>query len=303
MFGTGCALSITCSRGPKSTLNESDAPAIPAAKILTQFISALDERIQCAAVIEGGTANRWPIELEPGSRLGPADIEQNLFPAAIYGVDNVDVHVAIAPRPLLAASEHRSPQFDGARQAIERRYAQRWRSRAFHHGGRGRPPCLDYEVARGHHRLVLPLVLPTSGADERTGVCFAGSRDLYCCPEGSLRYASKGQTIFARIRAEQAPLPPERPVPQSPGESASYQREMQAAIGDLLRIRITDQALGPQPIVTMPRKGYKIEKVEFLSEPGCLPAGLGVCPRTETRRTRPDPVHQRRGRAGGRHGI
>ena len=58
---------------------------------------------------EGGTRNRWPMRLSPFSPLGPSDVEQNLFPAAIRGIDNADVHVAIAPRPLMATIEHYAP--------------------------------------------------------------------------------------------------------------------------------------------------------------------------------------------------
>ena len=31
-------------------------------------------------VNEGGTSHRWPISLVPGAPIGPADVEQNLFP-------------------------------------------------------------------------------------------------------------------------------------------------------------------------------------------------------------------------------
>ena len=86
---------------------------------MTKFISVIDERVRCAAIIEGGTANRWPDNIAPWQPLGPSDMEQNLFPSAIYGVDNVDLHVAIAPRPLLAAIEHYAPAFDKAAQAIQ----------------------------------------------------------------------------------------------------------------------------------------------------------------------------------------
>src|SRR5699024_3217059 len=40
---------------------------------LTLFISALDERIQCAIVNEGGTGHRWPLEVRPESTVGPSD--------------------------------------------------------------------------------------------------------------------------------------------------------------------------------------------------------------------------------------
>ena len=68
---------------------------------LTKFISVVDERVQCAAIIEGGMVNRWPLKIAPWEPVDLGDVEQNLFPAAIYGIDDVDLHTAIAPRPLL----------------------------------------------------------------------------------------------------------------------------------------------------------------------------------------------------------
>src|SRR5262249_49051372 len=91
---------------------------------LTLFISALDERVKCAVVNEGGTTHRWPIHLRPESRIGPSDVEQNLFPAAKYGVDHCDLHIAIAPRPLLALIEDYSPSFNAAAEHIRSRYQQ-----------------------------------------------------------------------------------------------------------------------------------------------------------------------------------
>ncbi len=91
---------------------------------LTTFISVADHRIRCAANIEGGTANRWPVKIAPWEPLGPSDVEQNLFPAALYGIDNVDLHAAIAPRPILTAVEYYSSNFDRAAQVIHFRYRQ-----------------------------------------------------------------------------------------------------------------------------------------------------------------------------------
>ena len=85
---------------------------------LTKFIAALDERVKCAVIHEGGTKNRWPIKLTPFSPIGVSDVEQNMFPSAIYGIDNVDLHVAIAPRPMMATIESYSPDFDAAAEQI-----------------------------------------------------------------------------------------------------------------------------------------------------------------------------------------
>jgi dienelactone hydrolase len=91
---------------------------------LTLFLSALDERVRCSVIHEGGTGNRWPVHVEPFSALDIPDIEQNLFPAAIYGIDNADLHTAIAPRPLLASIEHSSAGFEAATGRIRRGYRQ-----------------------------------------------------------------------------------------------------------------------------------------------------------------------------------
>jgi hypothetical protein len=62
------------------------------------------------------------MSLAPFSPLGPSDIEQNLFPGAANGIDNPDLHIAIAPRPLMATIEHFSPAFDSAADRVRERY-------------------------------------------------------------------------------------------------------------------------------------------------------------------------------------
>src|ERR1051326_711260 len=91
---------------------------------LTMFISAVDERVACAAVNEGGTGHRFPVRAGGNGRLGPSDVEQNLFPAALYGVDSCDMLTAVAPRPLLCTVENFNPNFDSAAAHIRRRYQQ-----------------------------------------------------------------------------------------------------------------------------------------------------------------------------------
>ena len=54
--------------------------------------------------------------------MGTGDVEQHLFPGELYGVDNVDLHAAVAPRPLLVTIEHLSPSFNRATDAIRARY-------------------------------------------------------------------------------------------------------------------------------------------------------------------------------------
>lgn len=235
---------------------------------LTLFISALDERVKCAVVNEGGTAHRWPVEIRPESRIGPADVEQNFFPAAVYGVDLCDLHVAIAPRPLLALIEDYSPRFNLAAEHIRERYRQLGVAAKF-----------ATEEAADPHAWTVKLRLATTDwlsrwLYDRPGPAREPEFEpetpetLYCTANGSLRYSQRGDTIFSTILRKQQQLPPARGVPSNSAELESFRKEITQRIVELLHFRKADTLLAPRLIVTTPRKGYAIEKIEFLSEPG-----------------------------------
>jgi cephalosporin-C deacetylase-like acetyl esterase len=238
---------------------------------LTLFISALDERVRCAVVNEGGTGHRWPIRLRPESRLGPSDVEQNLFPAAVHGVDLCDLHVAIAPRPLLSLIENYSPAYLLTADHIRARYRLL-----------GVPEKFATEEATDPHAWTVKLRLATSnwfcrwfynrpGPTREPDFSTEAPKTLYCTPNGSLGYSRKGQTIFTLIAHKGERLPPPRPVPSDPAELSSLRR----AIAVFLRSEKTEQPLEVRHRVTTPRKGYQVEKIEFLSEPGIyIPAWI-----------------------------
>lgn len=244
---------------------------------MTKFISAVDERVQCAAVIEGGTANKWPVKFVPWEPIGPSDVEQNLFPSALYGIDNVDLHTAIAPRPLLAAIEHYSPAFDQAADAIHARYRQL-----------GVPEKFATVASDDPHAWTPKLRLATTdwfcrqfyhrrGPLTELDFEIVAPEDLYCTPDGSLRYSHKGQTIFTLLAQKQATLPPVRPVPKTPAEREAYQEEIRANIRSLLHSGKLDGPLDVRHTMTTPREGYRIEKMQFISEPGIyIPAWVYV---------------------------
>jgi cephalosporin-C deacetylase-like acetyl esterase len=220
---------------------------------LTLFISALDERVKCAVVNEGGTTHRWPMEIQPGSRVGPADVEQNLFPAALYGVDLCDLHQAIAPRPLLALIENYSPRFNRAAGHIRERYRQL-----------GVPEKFATGEANDPHAWTVKLRLATTDWFSRWFHGHPGParepefepeppESLYCTPKGSVRYSKQGQTIFSLILKKQ--------------ESLSAVRS-EAEIAALIHFRKSTAPLSVRQLVTTPRKGYQVEKLEFVSEPG-----------------------------------
>jgi cephalosporin-C deacetylase-like acetyl esterase len=242
---------------------------------LTLFISALDERVKCAVVNEGGTTHRWPLEIRPESRIGPSDVEQNFFPGAIYGIDMCDLHVAIAPRPLLALIEDYSPRFNRAAEHIRERYLQF-----------GVPEKFATEEAADPHAWTPKLRLATADWLSRWMYARPGPtsepefeaetpQTLQCTPGGSLRYAQRGETIFGILAREQQHLPPARKTPPNRDE-----------ISEIIRFRKVETPLAVRHIVTTQRKGYQVEKLEFLSEPGIyIPAWVFLPPGAPSRTT------------------
>jgi len=115
------------------------------------------------------------------------------------------------------------------------------------------------------------------GPSRETLLEIESPQNLYCTPNGSIRYSQQGQTIFSLILAKQASLPPERSVPGTPAELTAYQQGIRTEIGNLLHYRKSDQPLNPRHIAATPHEGYRIDKIEFLSEEGIyLPAWVFV---------------------------
>ncbi|PYV44429.1 MAG: hypothetical protein DMG06_06535, partial [Acidobacteria bacterium] len=226
---------------------------------LTLFISALDERVQCAAVHEGGTDDKWPVAIRPETVLGTGDTEQHFFPAAIYGIDSCDLHIAIAPRPLLASVEHFNPAFNSAAHDIKARYELL-----------GLPERFATVEAADPHDMTMKLRLANTdwfcrwfynrrGPDIEPDFRLESAADMNCTPLGSVRYSGQGQTIYSLILGKQAKLPP---------TGAASTVDLREKIQSLLRYRRVEGPLGPRHLATTPRRRYQIEKLEFLSEPG-----------------------------------
>ena len=88
-------------------------------------------------------------------------------------------------------------------------------------------------------------------------------KTLYCTPNGSIRHSHKGETIFTLLSKKQESLPP-------PGATVDTIRK-------LIHFRKPDVPLGVRHVATTPRKGYRIERIEFVSEPGIyIPAWVFV---------------------------
>ncbi|MDD1721863.1 MAG: acetylxylan esterase, partial [Euryarchaeota archaeon] len=244
---------------------------------LTMFISALDERVRCAVVNEGGTAHRWPVTVAPGAPVGPSDVEQNIFSAAVYGIDLCDIHAAIAPRPLLATIEHYSPRFNAAAEHIRRRYTQLGVADKFATEEATDPHAWTVKLRLANTRWFCRWFQGRPGPAEEPDFQPEPAANLYCTPNGSIRYSRQGQTIFSLILRKQTTLPPKQKLPATPAELDGYRTRMRETIQRLLAYRRVTDPLEVRHLVTTPRKRYSVEKVEFLSEPGIyIPAWVFV---------------------------
>jgi len=234
---------------------------------LTKFTVAVDERIQCAVIHEGGTANRWPITLSPANPLGPSDVEQNLFPAAIHGIDSADLHIAIAPRPLMATIEHFSSSFDASAASVRERYALLGAKDKFSVIAADDPHAWTYKLRLATVDWFSRWFLHRSGPASEPELTPERPRDLQCTPDGSIRYSSAGETVWTTIRSKGGSSPPSRILPASVTDADAFRESMKADITKLLRLRKLDNPLAPRATGEVQREGYVIEKLAFLSEP------------------------------------
>ncbi|HSB14464.1 MAG TPA: alpha/beta hydrolase family protein [Bryobacteraceae bacterium] len=235
---------------------------------LTKFISAIDERVKCVVVNEGGATNRWPSGYSPGSRLGPSDVEQNVFPAAIYGVDAHDQLVAVAPRPLLVTIEHFSPGFNRAMDRIRQRYELFDVAEKFGTEEAADPHSWTPKLRIATTDWFCRWFLGKRGPEVEPRFKAEAPETLYCTPNGSVRYSQQGQTVFSLMLRRQAELPPNRMLPENAAGAAAFRTEMAKEIRGLIHCDKPDHPLGVRNITTTPRNGYRIEKLQFLSEPG-----------------------------------
>lgn len=235
---------------------------------MTDIVSVVDERIRCAVSIEGGMANRWPVHFAKWQPIGPSDVEQNLFPAATYGVDDVDLHVGIAPRPVLTAKENYNPSFDEAANAVQERYRQLGALDKFATVSADDPHSWSPKIRVAAADWFCRWFYGRKGPETEQFYETEPPENLQCTPDGSLRYSGKGKTIFDIIREKQADLPPAASLPSITAGLTQYQEKVRGEIRQQLHIQKPNHALNVRHLVTTPREGYHIEKLQFISEPG-----------------------------------
>jgi len=241
---------------------------------LTMFIAAMDERVACAVVNEGGTQNRWPLQVAPNSPVGPSDVEQNIFPAAIHGIDHVDLHAAVAPRPLLSTIEHHSERYDSSVEKIRERYRQLGVPDKFAAVASDDPHAWTYKLRLANTDWFSRWFLGRPGPSSEPELTPERPEDLYCTPHGSVRYSHQGDTVWSKIQKTAATLPPARPA-----------GDMRTQIRELLHLSNSTGSLSPRQVIRIPRRGLQIDKVEFLSEPGIYVSSWVFMPE----KRQPDP--------------
>jgi len=245
---------------------------------MTVLITALDQRVKCAVVNEDGIDHRWPVNFQACDHVQHDDAEHHLLPAALYGVDHCDMMQAIAPRPLLVGKEYYSdPKFRLMREHVQARYQMLGVSERF-----------AIEQVGDMHALIMKLRLTTTdwfcrwfygrkGPQEEPEFQSEPVEKLYCTSNGSLRHSKLGDTVLSLIHKKQAVLPPKRAVPRSAGELDAFRKEIRERLAQLLRYKPVETPLQVRHIATTPRKGYRVEHVQFLSEPGIyIPAWVFV---------------------------
>jgi hypothetical protein len=217
---------------------------------------------------EGGTANRWPYEVRPESRVGPSDVEQNVFPGVALGVDHVDMQVAIAPRPLLCLIEDYSPRFNQAAEQIRLRYQQL-----------GAVDRFATEEATDPHAWTPKLRLATTRWFSRW---FYGKPGPDVEPEFEIEPAERlycTQGVYSQGEEGRNDLHVDR---EEGGRAASFRSRSLVKLRELLRLPSYQGDLAVRTQVTTERKGYRIEKLEFISEPGVyIPTWVFVPPKPD----------------------
>lgn len=229
---------------------------------LTKFIAVADSRVQCAAILEGGTANQWP-----SPTIGLADSEQNLFPAALRGVDNVDLHAAFAPRPLLVCIESYSPEFNRAAEAIRSYYRKLGVEEKFETIPADDPHAWTPKLRQATTNWFCRWFYGHDGPQQEIAFQTSRPEDLYCTRNGSLLYSHTGKTIFSMIASKVADLPPQPRSLSTNADLIAHRGQVRGRLAALLRFERQEQPLGVRHIVRTPREGYRIDKIEFLSEP------------------------------------
>lgn len=254
----------------------------------TILLMVFDQRLKCAACIEPGGYQDWPIHIPPGTFLNPGDAEEDWFPGALNGIDISDLYQSFAPRPLLLAVEtYSDEQFQLGAEHIRAHY------RLF-----GEEDKFSTVEATDAHYWTVKLRLAATdwfcrwfhgeaGPTHEPELTLEPVESLFCTPTGSMSDAGQGDTVHSIILKKQKIMPPNRPLPKSTTELVTYRRQIQESMGKLLRYKKPEQSFEIRHLTTTPRVGFNIDKLEFMSEPGIYIPTWVFVPERATLEARP----------------
>jgi hypothetical protein len=175
--------------------------------------------------------------------------------------------VAIAPRPLLAMIEEFNPGFNSAADHIRERYRLSGVPEKFATAEATDPHAYTVKLRQATTHWFCRWFLGREGPATEPEFDPEPPRNLYCTPNGSVRYSKQGETIFSLIAKKQAALPPRTAELSGRAQWEAWRREFLPRLAETLHYKAATDPLAPRRLVVTERKGYRVEKFEFLSEP------------------------------------
>jgi len=224
------------------------------------LLALLDDRVQCAALHMHGKGRQWPLDKQTWNTT--EDPEQQLFPAATFGIDTLDLLKAVTPKPLLGLVENQAGEFDLSAASLNASYVLLGAGSKFAVEKAKPGPNWPTDLRVAGVRWFRRWLANRPGEVHENDVTPEPFTALHVTEKGSLRESPIGQSVYAIIRSHAANLPPRREA--TPIGFALLQKE----IRELLPLPATRGPVQERDLSTVRLEGYWLSRVEFLSEPG-----------------------------------
>jgi cephalosporin-C deacetylase-like acetyl esterase len=254
---------------------------------LTQFLAALDSRIQVAVVSEGNTENLAHANVEPPGSAD--DAEQNIVPALAHGIDRADLLYAFAPKPLLVtvtlhdAGHTYSPEYV----ASSLDFVQEYKRVCSLLGSDNR---MSLQVTTEQHGYVYEMRRATyawfnrwfdvkDADDNERSQAVEPDETLFVTPTGFVTTSFGGETALSLTRQMAAAV-------QTPASRGAD--DVRTRIRAVLGIEASRaERLTSRVLATIRKPGYRAEQFEFTSDreirtPGWLLTPDNAGPSTPT---------------------